>query len=163
MKWWTAYYECWGISSFDKTMVSYTDEIMKEKIAQSNKSKKTTRCDHYFIIHHLQPQPSSILYHGLNQGFSNCGMRTRTRKVVRWYTIKFIKMVQGAKKWKYDPFYLSFGFMYVWKSVEFCTTVYYMLWNSFWVFNETIITDGNVTKYHGQLARRHRWSACDVS
>ena len=31
----------------------------------------------------------------LNQGFSNCGMRTTsgTWKVVRWYAIKFIKIL----------------------------------------------------------------------
>ena len=36
----------------------------------------------------------------LEQGFSNYGTCTTCgmRKVVRWYAIKFIKMVQGAKK-----------------------------------------------------------------
>ena len=54
-------------------------------------------------------------FYRLKQGFSNSGTRTTsdTPKVVRWYAIKFIKMVQGAKRWKYTPFYLSFGFTYV--------------------------------------------------
>ena len=66
--------------------------------------------DIFFCLELFPPLP--IL---LEQGFSNFGTRTTygTRKDVRWYAIKFIKIVQGAKKWKYDPFYLSFGFTYV--------------------------------------------------
>ena len=42
----------------------------------------------------------NALYSSPNTGISNCGTRTTsgTRKVVRWYAIKYIKMVQGAKK-----------------------------------------------------------------
>ena len=56
-----------------------------------------------------------------------------------------VRNVQGAKKWIYDPFYLSFGFTYVRKQSDPVPQSVIMLWNSFWAFKETT-TDGNVTK-----------------
>ena len=82
-------------------------QLMNTMMAESNKWIKTMfSVTKYYGLH------------SLNQGFSNCG----TRKVVRWYAIKFIKILnlrvrrscgRRTKKRKHDPFYLSFGFTYI--------------------------------------------------
>ena len=110
---------------FDKAWVTdyYNNQISMNKKILLDKTKISQNSLQQWQLLGRQGRPG-LLLNILDHGFSNCDMYTTygTQKVVRWYAIKFIKMIQGQRSENITPFTSHSG-LHTLEIIESCTTV----------------------------------------